>query len=161
MEKPVNWSKLRRQIPRLNGWDYSSPGQYFITICTHKHKEWFGSVRDAVMCLNPLGKIAFDHWYAICDHFNGVGIEPFAILPNHIHAIITLTHETHEYGVLLGTVIGNYKSAVSRSIRRYQPEFQWQPRYYDHLIRNEHEYDQIAFYIVYNAAKWKEDQYAH
>jgi REP element-mobilizing transposase RayT len=50
----------------------------------------------------------------------------------------------------LATVIRSYKSAVSKNIHLYDPDFSWQPRYYDHLIRSDKELDRIRNYIINN-----------
>jgi len=56
----------------------------------------------------------------------------------------------------LSTVIRSYKSAVTRHAHKYRnPDFKWQSRYYDHIIKNEHELIAITKYIIDNPKKWK------
>jgi hypothetical protein len=59
----------------------------------------------------------------------------------------------------LSTIIGGYKSGVSRDVRRLKSDFGWQTRFHDHIIRNEEEYQRIAEYILNNPAKWNEDKF--
>jgi hypothetical protein len=48
----------RRKSPRLKEYDYRQAGAYFVTICTVKRLELFGTINDGVMALSPLGQIA-------------------------------------------------------------------------------------------------------
>ena len=59
----------------------------------------------------------------------------------------------------LPTVIRSYKSAVIKHVHRLGFEFNWQPRYYDHIIRNENEYIKISQYITNNPKNWREDKF--
>ena len=77
----------RRSI-RLQGYDYSQEGLYFITICTHEKERRFGSVQDHKMILNPYGMIADSQWQLLPNRFPNIDIGPFIIMPNHIHGII-------------------------------------------------------------------------
>lgn len=51
----------RRSI-RLKGYDYSQPGLYFITLCTHRQQCWFGEIKRSRMQLNQIGKIVAREW---------------------------------------------------------------------------------------------------
>ena len=59
----------------------------------------------------------------------------------------------------LSSIIGSYKSAVTRHSHRLGYEFEWQPRFHDHIIRNEEEYQRISAYIKANPSKWNEDKF--
>ena len=54
----------------------------------------------------------------------------------------------------LATIIRSYKSAVSKNVHKQNPDFSWQPRYYDHLIRSNNELDRIRKYIIDNPINW-------
>lgn len=77
----------RRSI-RLKGYDYTQPGAYFITICTHHRVHLFGAVVDGEMQLNALGEVAYQCWLAIPDHFPHAALDEFVIMPNHVHGIL-------------------------------------------------------------------------
>lgn len=77
----------RRSI-RLQGYDYSQEGLYFITICTYKKECHFGNVQNQEMILNPYGMIANTQWQLLHDRFPNIDIGPYIIMPNHIHGII-------------------------------------------------------------------------
>ncbi len=81
--------KLEKQF-RLKNWDYSSSGFYFITICTHEHINYFGEIKNNKIELNQIGKIAFQNWIDIPNHFPNIILDEFIIMPNHIHGILII-----------------------------------------------------------------------
>lgn len=81
----------RRSI-RLKGYDYSSPGEYFITICTNNRECIFGDVIDGGMVRNNLGYIAHEEWLNTENIRDNVKLDRFVIMPNHMHAIFQITH---------------------------------------------------------------------
>ena len=80
----------RRSI-RLQGYDYSQAGLYFITICCDKMICRFGRVENNQMLLNDAGKIADECWLNIPVHFPTAILHPHIVMPNHIHGIIELS----------------------------------------------------------------------
>jgi len=85
----------RRSI-RLQGYDYTQPGVYFITICTHSRQCLFGEVVDGKMRLNALGNVARQCWLAIPEHFPHTALDEFIIMPNHVHGIIWIVDDPNE-----------------------------------------------------------------
>src|SRR6266404_2113981 len=83
-------SKYRIESTRLRHWDYSTPGFYFITICTRNREHFFGQVQDSEMFLNEPGKIADDCWSQIPNHFQNAELGDYIIMPNHVHGIIII-----------------------------------------------------------------------
>ena len=99
-------------------------------------------------------------------------------MPNHVHGIIQLLGDeytsrdvacnvsTSEHmsnispkSGTLSTIVRSYKSAVTRSIRKHHhPKFEWQPRFYDHVIRNDQSLNKIRQYINLNPKNWKRDR---
>ena len=121
------------------------------------------------MCLSDRGSIAHAFWERIPDHFPFVSLGEFIIMPDHMHGIIIINDDHHTADIpsstpnisaymssispkyhSLGSVIRSYKSAVSREIHLIDPEFKWQPRYYDHIIRDEKTFRDISRYIRLN-----------
>jgi putative transposase len=80
----------RRSI-RLKGFDYSQAGLYFITICCNDRVCRFGYVENDEMILNEHGKIAYNEWMKLTERFPNFELDVFQIMPNHMHAIISLT----------------------------------------------------------------------
>ena len=80
----------RRSI-RLKGYDYAQPGAYFITICTHNRERSLGKIVDSQIIVSPAGEIVRKAWGTLQRQFPTIGLDVFAIMPNHIHGIITVT----------------------------------------------------------------------
>lgn len=81
--------KLEKQF-RLKNWDYSSSGFYFVTICTHNHTNYFGEIKNKRIELNQIGKIVFQNWVDIPNHFSNILLDEFIIMPDHIHGILII-----------------------------------------------------------------------
>jgi putative transposase len=170
----------QRKSPRLQGYDYAQAGAYFVTLCTHQRTNLFGEITsDGVMLLSEEGQIAQSCWDAIPQHFPGIELDAFVVMPNHVHGIlvfdipksghgsaVSLPPKHHEEGFSkpiqgsLSTIIRSYKSIVTRTIRQTQDTemIVWQGRFYDHVIRNESSLNHIRQYILTNPARWHEDQ---
>ena len=145
-----NGNYPKRKHPRLKNYDYSAPNYYFITICTDQKKCIFGDPGK----LNPLGNIAKKYLLEIPERYENVILDQYVVMPNHVHAIIVL--QNNEKNV--ETIIGQYKSAVTKEIRKYYPDMMiWQTSFYDHIIRNQKSYEKIWIYIEDNQRKWEED----
>ncbi len=80
----------RRRSIRLRDYDYSCAGEYFVTICTWQRECLFGEIVDSVMRLNDAGQMVKDSWRQILNHFSGVNIDQYVIMPNHFHGIVTI-----------------------------------------------------------------------
>ncbi|MCL4254481.1 MAG: hypothetical protein KJ043_11985 [Anaerolineae bacterium] len=146
-----------RKSPRLKGHDYTQENAYFVTICTHQQKRLFGYIQDGVCNLSPLGKIAQSDWANIPSHYDHIMLDEFIIMPNHMHGIITLTQSGK---TSLGSIIGVYKSGVTRQARQLGYDIIiWHGRYHDRIIRNEAELFRIRAYILENPSRWKQDSY--
>ena len=94
-------NKYRIESTRLQGYDYSQNGYYFITICTHERIYYFGDVvvgddGVAYVALNDVGRIAQQCWLNIPNHFPHAVLDAFIIMPNHVHGIIKIMgNDTH------------------------------------------------------------------
>jgi len=134
---------------------------------------FFGKVCNHEMILNNMGQIANNLWKLIPDHFNCVILGPFVIMPNHLHGIISINKSDSSNTVSnlgstrfrnqgknsLSSIIGSYKSAVSKSVHKITSMFSWQPRFYDTIIDNSDTYLRIKKYIEDNPANWEKDKY--
>jgi putative transposase len=87
----------RRSI-RLKGYDYTQPGAYFITICTHGRECLFGEIIDGEMHLNEAGQIVVQTWQDLPNHVPNVQLDAFVVMPNHVHGIIIITDRTGGIG---------------------------------------------------------------
>jgi REP element-mobilizing transposase RayT len=59
----------------------------------------------------------------------------------------------------VSSIICGYKSVVTNHVHRFGYDFQWQPRFHDHIIKNNDEYQRIAKYITSNPVNWKNDKF--
>jgi putative transposase len=171
----MNPGHHRRSI-RLEGYDYTQPGAYFITIVTHQRREIFGQVVEGEMELSPLGEIAREEWFRTAQLRPYVNLfeDEFVVMPNHVHGIVWITTSTvraerrsaptkqpHIDAGSLGAIVRAYKSAVTYAINAAENtrgRMICQRNYYEHIIRSEADFNSIWRYIDHNPQKWKEDQ---
>jgi len=157
---------------RLRDYDYSLPGSYFVTICVKERKNLFGDIIDGEMCRNQCGKIVKSMWDEITNHYDGILLDEFIVMPNHVHGIIIITEDSvgviHESPLkmnikerrqmLLSKIIGRFKMNSSKQINniRNTPGMSvWQRNYYDHIIRNQKSFHRIQEYIIRNPERWQ------
>ena len=139
-----------RKSCRIPNYDYSTSNYYFITICTDHRRCIFGSVEK----LSKFGEIAKEEILSIPKHYDGVLVDHFVVMPNHIHMIVVLEEKAPN----LNQIVAQYKSGVSRRIHHLFPDISvWQRSYHDHVIRNQISYENIWNYIQENPLKWVED----
>jgi len=172
----------RRSI-RLNNYDYSQDGLYFVTICTHEQSLVFGNITDSNIVLSQCGENANKILETISSHFSNVILHEHIIMPNHIHGIIEIVGTTNQgainrartatetvAGGFAGTinpmlhenlsrVVRWYKGRTTYECRKLQKEFAWHRNYYEHIIRTEQDYIHIAQYIESNPTNWHEDRF--
>jgi len=180
--------KHHRRSIRLRGWDYTYPGAYFVTICTHNGECLFeGPV---------LRRVVETMWQRIPHHFPYVQLDEFVVMPNHVHGIIWIVGARHSEKApssptstipsdesvqlreqtsrnasplrprrvmsgSLGAIVGNFKSVTARRINRIRKTpgaSVWQRNYYEHIVRDETELARIREYIRLNPVKWELDR---
>ena len=231
-----------RQSTRLRGFDYSEPGEYFVTMCTKDRVCSLGKVCDAAIRLSDIGRIVENFWKEIRGHFPNTKVSTYQIMPNHVHGIVeivetkppdgtrdavsrqhnspgdhieiaetcsglTRSNQIHGAGELaetrsglvnqtrtdkaegetppeqlvgtrhavsqqekkverfgkpvpgsLSTIIRSFEGAVSMRAHAigFTPQRSiWQPRFYDHIIRNNVEHFMIQQYIELNPLFWE------
>jgi putative transposase len=83
-------NKYRIETSRLEGFDYSSPGEYFVTICTKDKGCWLGEMESGTMRLSPIGIIVEEEWRKTGHVRGNVELDAFVVMPNHIHGIIVI-----------------------------------------------------------------------
>ncbi len=83
-------NKYRIPSARLLGYDYSSEGAYFITICTRMKRHYFGKIVKGEMQFSPIGLIVKEEWIKTAQIRENVDLSEWVVMPNHFHAIIIL-----------------------------------------------------------------------
>lgn len=155
-------NQYRKRPNRLTGYDYSTPGYYFITICTKNHRCCLGRISSeseripAAMELNAAGQVVQAVLEKIPFYYRSAELDKYTIMPNHLHMILVL-RDGFPNSPTIHTIIQQFKRAVSIKLGGSI----WQPRFYDHIIRSENEYQEIWKYIDNNPAKWALDKYYH
>ena len=169
-----------RRSMRLPGFNYASPGAYFVTICSADRKPIFGEVVAGEACPNEVGRIVESVWRSLPSDFRFLETAAFILMPNHLHGILILSDAVGaKHSALsdasplrigprgtsrgsLAAIIQNLKSISTRRIRRLgllgdAPV--WQRGYYEHVIRGDANLARIQAYIEQNPARWEEDEY--
>ncbi len=168
----------RRKNIRLRGYDYSEPGEYFVTICTKYRARILGDVVDGAMRLSEAGRIVASCWKEIPAHFPNTRCDVFQIMPNHVHGIIEIRNSVRAQHAAplqgqqqikvgrpvpgsLGAIVRSFKSAVTKCIheRGVSRGKIWQRNYYDRIIRTDVEYYFVERYIRLNPLLWHLDSY--
>jgi len=166
----------RRSI-RLKRYDYAQPGAYFVTICAQNRECLFGEIVAGEMRLSEAGRIVLEEWERIPKIRSEIQLGEWIIMPNHIHGVIVITEKDSIVGAhgraplqdampkraprSLGALIAGIKSITTKriNVQRGMPGAPvWQRNYYEHIIRNEAEWEHIRGYIQINPVRWEEDQ---
>ncbi|MGL4503022.1 MAG: transposase [Planktothrix sp.] len=146
----------RRSI-RLQGYDYSQPGAYFITICIDKRECLLGDIQEQTVILSRYGEVVNFNWFNLTKIYPGIQLDSFVIMPNHIHGIIMLNDYSHN----LSEIIRGLKTFSARRInqlRSLSGIAVWQRGYYEHIIRNDTILTKIQEYILNNPYNWQTDE---
>ena len=156
----------KRKPTRLKGYDYSTPGAYFITICTHNKQCILGDIivgqglAPAEINLSQYGNIAKDQLLDLENRYKSIKIDKYVIMPNHIHLIMRINNPAGASPCpTISDIICSFKSLTTRACNKSDNKTQkiFQTSFHDHIIRNEKDYKKIWEYIDTNAIKWKQD----
>ena len=156
-----------RKSPRLKGYDYSTPGAYFITICVQDRKCILSRITEQSHVsvkteLTKFGKIAQDTLVGLTGRYPFLSVDCFTIMPNHIHVMMVLTDSVRDYfrPTTVIDIVRVYKSLTSIECRKLGFEGKlFQTSFYDHVVRNREDYEEIYKYIEGNPSKWKDDEF--
>jgi putative transposase len=148
--------KYRIESMRLQNWDYSRNGYYFITLCTKNRAHAFGEIRNGKLIENEQMKICRACWFDLPNHYPNCILDEFIIMPDHIHAIIQINNGKLNSGDKkhpLSEIIRAFKTFTARKINEYQNtagKTFWQRDYYEHIIRDKNALNRIREYIRNN-----------
>jgi REP element-mobilizing transposase RayT len=151
---PRWYGKGRRSI-RLSGYDYSSTGYYFVTLCVQDRRPLLGKVVEGVMWLNEYGRIVEDAWRWVGEHYDHVDLDEFVIMPDHKHAIIQIIEHG---GKPLGRLIGAFKTVSTKRINRLcgsSGQRFWQRNYYERVVRDEEALNEFRRYMQNNPRNFR------
>lgn len=155
MEKETKKLPQRKKI-RLQGYDYSTAGAYFITICTQNHRKIFWEtvgadiIRPNEIKLSKYGLLVETAIKNISEHYENMVVDKYCIMPDHIHLLISSTDGRMISAPTMSRAIGQMKRWVSK----HAGSSFWQKSYFDHIIRNENDYRENWEYIDRNPQTW-------
>ena len=164
-----------RQSIRKKGWDYAAAGCYFVTINTHHGRALFGAIVNGRAVLSEAGRVAEEEWRKSAVIRKGIELDEFVIMPNHVHGIVRQKGQEGQQGLgapspylggfgkpvagALGTLVGAYKAAVSREMRRRglidQARPVWHRNYWDVIVRDGQALAGIRKYIRENPQNYE------
>jgi putative transposase len=163
----------QRKSPRLSNYDYSQPGEYFVTVCIQNRQCLLGEIVNGEMGLNRAG-LAVERWWKELERkFSSIKIdEYYVVMPNHFHGIIFLSEpsasavEGAHIGAPLQKIMQWFKAMTTNEyvhgVKEHGwPQFGgslWQRSFYDHVIRDEEALNRIREYISTNPQRWEMDR---
>lgn len=148
-----------RKNIRIGDYDYSTPGAYFITICTVNRDKIFWCNRRGELCspvdipLSDIGITVDNEIKKLNTVYNAVSVDKYCIMPDHIHFLLSIdTNEDGrtQFAPTISRIIKQFKGSVTKQIG-YSI---WQKSFYDHCIRNQQDYNDIWEYIENNPLKY-------
>ena len=155
----------QRKHPRLDYYDYSTAGAYYITICTHNRQHLLSHIvgrglTPAEIQYTPYGIIAKEQLFQLEKRYPFLRIDQYVIMPNHIHAILVLEDAVGDSKrPAIMDIVCAYKSLTTRACKKVQPiDKLFQTSFYEHVIRGREDYDEIAEYIINNPKQWELDK---
>lgn len=154
----------RKKI-RLNGYDYSKNGYYYITVCTKSRQPLFWKTNVGADIIRPgccsntikfprlseYGETVETAIKNIPLHYSNVRINEYVIMPDHLHMILEISNDDENGRIISApttvmTIVGQMKRWISKKTGFTI----WQKSFYEHIIRNDKEYQEIKSYITNN-----------
>ena len=160
----------QRKPNRIESYDYSQTGAYFITICTQDRKRILSKITVGTGVLDcprvqllKHGEIADKYIRQLNSFYAHISVDRYVIMPDHIHILMSIQEGQSGTPVPTSKIkIDNKNSSVSKFISTFKRfcnkeygENIWQRSYYDHIIRNQQDYNEIWEYIENNPRKWE------
>jgi len=144
----------QRKPLRLQGYDYSHDGIYFITICVQGREEMLSKIILKNIDDTTSATIQLTEYGIVAEKYTKTlpGILNYVIMPNHIHMLIKID-STPFPRQSISQRVSSFKNLVTKEVGFSL----FQRSFHDHIIRNEKEYLQIKKYIENNAATWAQD----
>jgi putative transposase len=87
---PGDLDPMKRRSIRLQTWNYSAVGAYFVTVVTHERRLLFANIIDGTVRLSAYGEIAQEEWLASASIRKELDLDIFVVMPDHVHGIVWL-----------------------------------------------------------------------
>ena len=161
----------KRKKNRLEQFDYSTCGAYFLTVCTVKRRNYFwedvaltSGEAGALAPINDHKRIVLSNYGKILERailripeiYPAVVLEDYVIMPDHVHLLLMIRCDENGRPMVAPTmsrVIQQMKGIVTKEIGCSI----WQKLFYDHVIRNTQDYEEHVKYIQENPIYWHID----
>ena len=167
MDKEIALPK--RKHPRLDNFDYSAAGAYFVTICTQNRRcvlsrvvgRGLAPAEMGGMAYTLFGKIAEEQLLLLEDRYPCLSVDKYVIMPNHIHVILILDREAAGASPrpTVMDMVCAYKSLTTSKCKKMGlTEKLFQTSFYDHVIRDREDYEKHVRYICENPIRWQYDE---
>ena len=154
---------VQRKINRIPEFDYGVNGAYFVTICTQNRRKILSQiVGDGFPVPKTIGLLAEEYIKQIPQKYSGVYLDKYVIMPDHIHMLLRIDCGTGNPSPTLGNIVGWYKYQVTKTYNKrtsMNGVRLFQRSYYDHVVRNQQDYNEIWEYIENNPRKWITQNY--
>lgn len=166
-------STMKNKKLRLTGFDYSQNGAYFITIVTKNRQRFFGEISNKEMTLSSIGEFVEQNFKMIRSKMKIIRVDEYAIMPDHLHLLLVINNtdspEEHPYlrerpiatGIhpLQKQSVSSFVNHLKGTIKRWCneqgfPQFAWQARFNESIIKNESHYHIVTNYIQSNVKNW-------
>ena len=144
-------------------YDYSSAGAYFVTVCTRDRRNFFwtdvgaGIARPQDVLLTPCGELVKRSLMEIPERYPGIILDHYVIMPNHIHILLRIREDDGR--AVLAPTVSTVIQQMKGNVTKRAGFSVWQKSFYDHVVRNEHDFREIWNYIETNPVKWKDDRF--
>lgn len=176
----------QRKTLRLPYYDYSQAGAYFVTLVAQRRANLFSEVNQEALKLFPAGEMLAHWWKKLAEYFSGVTPGEFVIMPNHFHGILEFTRDLPNSSLIIDESIADapnnnniedidptlsqvmqwFKTMTTNEYIRGVKQSRWEPfdrrlwqrSYFEHIIRNDEDYERICLYIQSNPQQWDMDQ---
>ncbi len=153
-----------RKTIRLPGYDYNTPGGYFITVCTKNKENLLCNIQTAPITGEPdtayskFGFFVQDQLDKMSHFYEDITLDKYVIMPNHVHLLLRVTEISNgNLTSAQNTIVSKFIGTFKRFCNSQCGQNIWQSRSYDHIIRDEKDYLKIWNYIDSNPGKWTED----
>lgn len=155
----------KRKSIRLEDYDYSESGAYFITLCTQNRMKVLSKIitvgdGSPVPKLTFLGKFVQGYIDKISEKYPSVKVVKYIIMPDHIHFLISIENDgTGNPSPTTGTILAWFKYQTTKEInlqRNTAGKKFWQRAFFDHVVRNNQDFEEVWHYIDTNPQRWIE-----
>lgn len=156
----MNEQPKRKQI-RIENYDYSALGAYFVTICTKNREKVLWQDGRGELCspdkvpLSDVGVIVDREIEKLNAVYDAVSVDKFCIMPDHIHLLLVIHTDVDgrtQFAPTISRIVKQFKGSITKQIGRSI----WQKSFFEHGIRNQQDYDEIWAYIENNPMKYRQ-----